>query len=134
MNRNNNYVLFDRNERVKDQCYNIPGGINHVFAFQIPKRRLSVLTVSALQLDPPVQISSLHLWFSKTPLDDILFTSVSSLNPMLITLREKTIELCDWRMTNMRLGPLMLNPTLVYYINIRNMQAAQNAYKLILPS
>jgi hypothetical protein len=131
--RPENFVLFNRSDRSKDGYYVIPGGVNHVFSFQIFPRRHSNITMSLSKMDPPAQQFSVHVWLSRRPLDKILFEDNPSLNPVKLTLIPKSVVLWDFGMPDLDLGNLTLDPMLTYYVNVRNMQSAENAYQLLLP-
>jgi hypothetical protein len=128
-----NFVLFNRPDRSKDDRYAIPGGVNHVFSFQILPRKHSNITLALTQLEPPTQQFSVHAWLSRRPLDKILFENNPAMNPIKLTLVPKSIIIWDVQMTDLDPGALTLDPMLTYYVNVRNMQSGQNAYKLLLP-
>jgi hypothetical protein len=127
-----NYVLFERKDRSKDNFYTIPGGVNHVFRFQLNNSGRSNITASLAEVDPPTQEGSVHLWITRRPLDIPVFRD-RVYNPMALLLSPKIIQIWSDKTPDLEPGYLTLDPLITYYVNIRNMQTLQNAYRLILP-
>ncbi len=126
-----NYVLFERRDRSKDGFYTIPGGVNHVFKFQLLAQQLNI-AASMAEVDPPAQSGSLHLWITRRPLDIPVFRS-NIYNPLPLLLTPKIIQIWSDKIPDLDPGCLTLDPLITYYINIRNMQTLHNAYRLLLP-
>lgn len=127
-----NYILFNNVDRSVDGYYAIAGSTIHVFPFQILPSVGS--EISIVQTAQNVQDLSMKAWFSRVPLDQQIFTDYDNLNPLYLLKSIRKVTLWDVNMQNLVGEKLILDPNIAYYINVMNMQAAPNAYKLILPS
>jgi type III secretory pathway component EscS len=125
-----NYMVINQLDRVTNGIYQIISGIPQVFPFTVKPIIGTVIT--AAQVIAGMQDGSLVLWLSSTPLDQVLFTRYDWLNPVFVLrTSQHQIAIWDQNLSNIPNGSLALDPTLTYYINVKNNQAKTNTFKLI---
>jgi hypothetical protein len=127
-----NYILIHTDEHDADDAYEIAGTQTHVFPFSLIPLKENKFTV--YQLKRGMQDGSLRMWFSGAPLDQVLFGRYDAFNPVfLLSNWAKEISLWDEEATSLPTGALTLAAGLTYYVNVHNMQASSNSYRLIFP-
>ena len=131
--KSNNFVLFQPSDRQKDGIYCIPGGVIHVFAFQVIKSKIVTIATAIIDANSSnisfVENSSLHMWFSKYPLDHFLFTAIDWMNPIHLSITSRIIRFSD-KNTMLQPTVMALDSDTVYYVNVKNMQASEKTYNL----
>jgi hypothetical protein len=126
---NNNYTIIQTVSA--NNYYLITVNVPQVFPFLIQRKLGGSIFIA--QAAPGMQDGSLEAWISTTPLGTPLFGQFDWPNPIFVLRNHpKMITLYDQNMPNLPPGALALDPTMIYFLNIKNNQAKRNAFKLII--
>ncbi len=124
-----NYVIISTAS--PNDYYLITSNMPQVFPFLIQRSFGGSILIA--QVAEGMQDGSLVAWLSTTPLGMPLYGQYNWLNPVFVVRnRPRMVTLYDQNIINLPPGALALDPTVIYFVNIKNNQAKSNAFKLII--